>query len=155
LVSFHDENHYNSVRNPVALPSKDYLKRYLVAEKEEDREVPNVTTTSTVHDDKAGFDPPGSHMKRFESVTPESSLERGMEKVSLTDKPQRNDPCPCGSGKVFGKCHQAEYRRTTRLEKIKAKNSQNEDDTTKGTNDRKKYNDSTKPQNSPFREVKI
>jgi uncharacterized protein YecA (UPF0149 family) len=25
----------------------------------------------------------------------------------LTDKPGRNDPCPCGSGKKYKKCHGA------------------------------------------------
>jgi hypothetical protein len=155
LVSFHDENHYNSVRNPEALPSKDYLKRFL-AEKEEDSEVSEVAA-STIQDDKAGIDPPGLHGNRVESISPDSSIRITMEKLSLIGKPQpkRNDPCPCGSGKVFAKCHHADYRRVkTRLEKVKAKNAP--DKGNKVTNDTKKQDiDSATPKSGPFREIKI
>ncbi len=27
-----------------------------------------------------------------------------VEKLSANEKPQRNDPCPCGSGKKYKKC---------------------------------------------------
>jgi hypothetical protein len=151
LVSFHDESHYNSVRNPEALPSKDYLRRFL-AEKEEDMKEPNVTSSM---DNVAGADPPGLHVQRAESVTPDSSIiQRRMEKLSLVKpQPKRSDPCPCGSGKVFGKCHHADYRRANRLDSVRAKNCQDEDD--KGRRDPKQDTDSSTPKSGPFREIKI
>jgi uncharacterized protein YecA (UPF0149 family) len=44
--------------------------------------------------------------------TPEESLERlkrfaepKKEAVRAQPRPGRNDPCPCGSGKKYKKCH--------------------------------------------------
>ncbi len=37
--------------------------------------------------------------------TPSASPIRNYETRQLKDKPGRNDPCPCGSGKKYKKCH--------------------------------------------------
>jgi len=34
-------------------------------------------------------------------------LEKPPKPVTAEDKPGRNDPCPCGSGKKYKKCHGA------------------------------------------------
>jgi preprotein translocase subunit SecA len=31
--------------------------------------------------------------------------ERSREPITVEDEPGRNDPCPCGSGKKYKKCH--------------------------------------------------
>ncbi len=40
------------------------------------------------------------HHHRIEALTPRTQLRREA-------KPERNDPCPCGSGKKYKKCHGA------------------------------------------------
>ncbi|MEZ4423323.1 MAG: preprotein translocase subunit SecA [Gemmatimonadota bacterium] len=38
-------------------------------------------------------------------VTNRAAEERAAEPVRVADEPGRNDPCPCGSGKKYKKCH--------------------------------------------------
>jgi uncharacterized protein len=40
------------------------------------------------------------HNHRIDALTPRTQLKREA-------KPDRNDPCPCGSGKKYKKCHGA------------------------------------------------
>jgi len=46
----------------------------------------------------------------FETI---GALFGGNEKTGPTEKPERNDPCWCGSGKKYKKCHLPEDDRKT------------------------------------------
>ncbi|KAG7346102.1 OTU-like cysteine protease [Nitzschia inconspicua] len=90
LVSFHDENHYNSVRDPRSPPSKDYLKKLLAqmassGEDDEDNDSTSRDSDSTSKDEKRSLDPPEKHAPTVESLVPEYSVHTDMEKLSLRD----------------------------------------------------------------------
>jgi uncharacterized protein YecA (UPF0149 family) len=47
---------------------------------------------------------PAPDVSRLETNRGEAA-ERKAEPVTAADEPGRNDPCPCGSGKKYKKCH--------------------------------------------------
>ncbi|MEX0979555.1 MAG: SEC-C metal-binding domain-containing protein, partial [Gemmatimonadota bacterium] len=51
--------------------------------------------------------PAGTDVSRLSTNRGEAS-ERKPEPVTVDDEPGRNDPCPCGSGKKYKKCHGAQ-----------------------------------------------
>ena len=57
--------------------------------------------------DKQKLDDLGKKARSKEDVQAEKELIKNTEKVEpikASKQPQRNDPCPCGSGKKFKKC---------------------------------------------------
>ena len=61
-----------------------------------------------------GFDPEAERFhdrerrnKEYKSQSPaqdEEKLPPPVEPIHAADKPKRNDPCPCGSGKKYKHC---------------------------------------------------
>lgn len=48
-------------------------------------------------------------------------------KPTKTREPGRNDPCPCGSGKKYKKCHLAALKTSDQLDMIEAREKYNSD----------------------------
>ncbi len=57
----------------------------------------------SVHEDHAPL--PVAKPKKMKTNTPESEVSQTSQKTASTPKLSRNDPCWCGSGKKWKKCH--------------------------------------------------
>ena len=47
----------------------------------------------------------GPDVSRLQTNRQSGSDESTNEPITVEDEPGRNDPCPCGSGKKYKKCH--------------------------------------------------
>lgn len=94
MVSFHDENHYNSVRDPKKPPDPNYLKERLAqmaaaaAGDDSDTDDDNSSsrgTSSTSREDRGSLDPPGEHARQSQRRVADSSIAKEMQMMSLGD----------------------------------------------------------------------
>lgn len=100
----------------------DYVPRRLDIGKENAREIPGILVSFIRHLAETGFikniDPVLAELKAQEkpfariaaSLKKEPAVRPVKSKEKITAKPAypdvgRNDPCPCGSGKKYKKCH--------------------------------------------------
>ena len=106
-VSYHDNDHYNSVRNTKGkTPSKHESE-----------------------DDDSDYEDMDN--RKAPSKTRESGKSNGRSKQPPAQK--KNDPCSCGSGVKYKKCCLKREKHATRLEKMQANNSQSDEEEEKKT----------------------
>lgn len=109
LVSYHDNDHYNSVRNKLRPPTPVTMNNDIAAQVKQHN---NIFTNSDL-----------------ESSLSKISLKESEEKETYTEKNiKRSAPCPCGSGLRYKKCCLAKQKHLTRIERLKAKNQEREDE---------------------------
>ncbi len=59
------------------------------------QQAPNIDKVELSHNDRSAFQPSKSAQKKSDNKT----FVRDQDKIG------RNEPCPCGSGKKYKKCH--------------------------------------------------
>lgn len=138
LVSFHDNDHYNSVHNNQVPAVKTSAKRKTpkkkskvnsTTEKSNDtkpikKQDSTVSTTTSMADlsveDKKSKDVKAQDKKPKEGKPKE-------DKKSKEAKPKKNSECLCGSGLKYKKCCFAKEKHEARVQKLKENVSKNGD----------------------------
>ena len=124
LVSYHDNDHYNSVRNKLhppklvrngMLPMNDILSNKIHTK--------NTNIYETTHQ--------GSHeieciTTSFSALPLSDKREEETEKNTIKNV-KRNAPCPCGSGLRYKKCCLARQKHATRVERLRVKRQDEEE----------------------------
>ena len=113
LVSYHDNDHYNSVRNKLhpRIPSKVMVPRSNGQTKR------NVTR----------------YVSEIDTVTTCLSKAQVADNAQKTNI-KRSAPCPCGSGLRYKKCCLAKQKQTKRFERQKKREPESYSDTSEGEN---------------------
>ena len=122
-VSYHGNEHYNSVRNNLCPPKPS---RMLLAGAD--------NNSLTINDHNA------TQVKQHNNTSStKSEVESSLSKLSLNESEEtdaeintkknikRSAPCPCGSGLRYKKCCLPKLKHSTRIERLKAKNHEEDD----------------------------
>ena len=121
LVSYHDNDHYNSVRNKshppkpseVIIPSKERMRTQSNGNKSQEQPELDTVTDSL-----------------------SKSCISEQNNVAVVQKNvKRSAPCPCGSGLRYKKCCLAKQKQAKRLDKIQANRNIEEDGVSDGSED--------------------
>lgn len=128
LVSYHDNDHYNSVRNKLHPPKPSLVKPPLQNGKTDTRIKNN-------DDINAGL----SEIENVTTSLSTSLISTAPEKceIAIQKNIKRSAPCPCGSGLRYKKCCLAMKKRATRMEKLKAQNQVEDEDQSETNEDRR------------------
>lgn len=122
LVSYHDNDHYNSVRNKlhppkpseVIIPPKE--RRMIQNNGHKSQEQPEVDTVI--------------------NALSKSCISEKNNVVAVQKNVKRSAPCPCGSGLRYKKCCLAKQKQAKRLDRIKANRTIEEEGFSDGSDDK-------------------
>lgn len=121
-VSYHDNDHYNSVRDENTKMTKTKTPKEISSQKA-------TSTTSKTNTSKKGN---SSTTSTKVSETPDLSINdggKGGGKKTATHSVKKNAPCPCGSGLKYKKCCLAKQKSQKRLQRMQENNALGEDET--------------------------
>ena len=128
LVSFHDNDHYNSVRNKLYPPKPSQMPISVAAG---DSLQMNGYTDMQVKKDENNSEK--SEMDNLSLSFSNIPLGEHVGKGVKTKKTvKRSAPCPCGSGLRYKKCCLAKQKHAVRMERLKT-SRQGEDGELSGT----------------------
>uniref|UniRef100_A0A7S4AAF6 OTU domain-containing protein n=1 Tax=Pseudo-nitzschia australis TaxID=44445 RepID=A0A7S4AAF6_9STRA len=152
LVSYHDNDHYNSVRNKLHPPKPSFIENLPTMNYDRTTRTTSTATTSTIqiNNNNETETLHRDESPEIECVT--SSLselplsgddnnnkpnEEAATGIKATKNPKRSAPCPCGSGFRYKKCCLAKQKHATRVERLKAKKQEEEEDLSSDTEEEK------------------
>lgn len=129
-LSYHDSDHYNSVRLSNATKPSRPIKMYFGGSLPNEEEAPSmdtdeeetktttvdghVTTSSVISDELTATTVEVPNQPLQESI--EASVRTHHSSATQPNRPRKNQPCPCGSNLRFKKCCLAKEKHQARLQ---------------------------------------
>jgi len=119
LVSYHDNRHYNSVRNKLNPPKPIRVKHPPV----------NRRRTDTKANNNKNIDQQSSDIEEVTTSLSNLPITDEPEQIAIqnTKAVKRSAPCPCGSGLRYKKCCLAKQKSAARMKKLRAKREADEE----------------------------
>ena len=150
LVSYHDNDHYNSVRNKMHSPEPSSIKILPILMNDGQTTCTTATTiqinnneTETLHRVESPeiecVTASLSELPLSDDGDNDKPDEEAATEIKATKyvNPKRSAPCPCGSGFRYKKCCLAKQKHAIRVERLKAKKQDEEDDLSSDTEEEK------------------
>lgn len=122
MVSFHDNNHYNSVRDSKAPPPKPMPRKNLKTKISRSSSIDSQLQETGDENERTSSDGTSSTTatSSISELSVEDKHDLPVEEAREPDaKPNKKDPCPCGSGQKYKKCCLAKEKHAARLQKLK------------------------------------